>query len=129
MIFLYPTQILYLHKRIAESVGGSPVVRDHGLLESAVYRPMASFGGTDLYPDLFSKAGALGHSLIANHPFVDGNKRTGYEAMRLMLRLNRWELRVSEDAAFRFVMQMAKGKLDEHAAAAWLKAHSRAKAL
>lgn len=124
MRFLYVTQVLYLHKRIAGAIGGSPLVRDRGLLESAVYRPMASFGGADLYPDLFSKAGALGHSLISNHPFIDGNKRTGYEAMRLMLRLNGCDIRASEETAYRFVMDMAEGKLDEHGAAAWLKARS-----
>jgi death-on-curing protein len=122
--FLFPTQALYLHKRITEAIGGASAVRDHGLLESAVYRPMAAFGGVDLYPDLFTKAAALGHSLINNHPFVDGNKRTGYEAMRLTLRLNEHDIRASEDEAYRFVMGMAEGKIDEHAAAAWLKTHA-----
>lgn len=120
MKYLYPTQVLYLHKRIVESCGGISTVRDPGLLESAIYRPMASFGGSDLFPDLFSKAAALGHAIIKNHPFVDGNKRTGFEAMRLTLRLNGWDLRATEDGKYRFVMEMATGKLDEHFGARWL---------
>lgn len=89
MRYLYPKQILYLHQEIMERSEGSAGVRDQGLLESAVYRPQAAFGGEDLYPDLFSKAAVLGHSIIKNHPFVDGNKRTGFEAMRLLLRSSR----------------------------------------
>ena len=125
MRHLYPKQILYLHQQIIAVSGGGAGVRDQGLLESAVYRPQASFGGRDLYPDLFSKVAALGHSLISNHPFVDGNKRTGFEAMRLMLRLNGYDLQASLDVKFKFVMGIAKGKLREQAAADWLGRHSR----
>ena len=125
MRHLYTKQILYLHQQIIAVSGGGTGVRDQGLLESAVYRPQASFGGRDLYPDLFSKVAALGHSLISNHPFVDGNKRTGFEAMRLMLRLNGYDLQASLDAKFKFVMGIAKGKLREQAAADWLGRHSR----
>lgn len=100
-------------------------MRDQGLLESAVYRPQASFGGEDLYPDLFGKAAALGHSIIKNHPFVDGNKRTGFEAMRLMLRLNEYDIQASVNAKFNFVLAIAEGDLKEQAIADWLKHHSR----
>jgi death-on-curing protein len=110
-----------------ERSGGSAGVRDQGLLESAVYRPQASFGGEDLYPDLFSKAAALGHSIIKNHPFVDGNKRPGFEAMRLMLRLNGYDVQASLDAKFNFVLAIAEGKFKEQAIADWLKHHSRRK--
>ena len=108
-----------------ERSGGSAGVRDQGLLESAVYRPQTTFGGEDLYPNLFSKAAALGHSIIKNHPFVGGNKRTGFEAMRLMLRLNGYDVQASLDAKFNFVMAVAEGKLKEQAIADWLKPHSR----
>jgi len=60
----------------AEVMGGKHTLRDRGLLESAVARPQASAFGVDAYPDLASKAAALLHSLILNHAFVDGNKRT-----------------------------------------------------
>ena len=125
MKYLYPKQVLYLYQRIVQQSGGTIGLRDEGLLESAVYRPQASFGGQDFYPDLFSKAAALGHSIISNHPFVDGNKRVGFEAMRLMLRLNGYDLRASLETKFGFVMKIAKGRLTEQAIADWLKRHSR----
>lgn len=122
---LYPKQVLYLYQQIMRQGGGTVGLRDEGLLEAAVYRPHASFGGQDLYPDLFSKVAALGHSIISNHPFVDGNKRVGFEAMRLMLRLNGCDLRTSLEAKFDFVVEIVKGKLTEQGIADWLKAHSR----
>ena len=125
MRYLYPKQILYLHQEIMERSEGTGGVRDQGLLESAVYRPQASFGGEDLYPDLFSKAAALGHSVIKNHPFADGNKRTGFEAMRLMLRLNGYDIQASLKAKFSFVMAIAEGRLKEQAIADWLKRNCR----
>ena len=125
MKYLHPKQVLYLYQQIIQQSGGTIGLRDEGLLESAVYRPQASFGGQDLYPDLFSKAAALGHSIISNHPFVDGNKRIGFEAMRLMLRLNGYDVHASLEAKFDFVMEIAKGKLAEQAIADWLKQHSR----
>ena len=125
MKYLYPKQVLYLYQQIIQQSGGTVGLRDEGLLESAVYRPQASFGGQDLYPDLFSKAAALGHPIISNHPFVDGNKRVGVEVMRLMLRLNGYDLHVSHEAKFDFVMEIAKGKLTEQAIADRLKYHSR----
>lgn len=125
MTYLYPKQVLYLYQQIIQHSGGTVGLRDEGLLEAAVYRPQASFGGQDLYPDLFSKVAALGHSLIGNHPFVDGNKRVGFEAMRLLLRLNGYDLHASGDAKFDFVMEIAKGKLTEQGIADWLKTHSR----
>jgi len=123
--YLHPKQVLYLYQQILQQTGGTVGLRDAGLLESAVYRPQASFGGQDLYPDLFSKAAALGHSLVSNHPFVDGNKRIGFEAMRLMLRLNGYDVHASLEAKYALVMDMAKGKLTEQAIADWLKQHSQ----
>lgn len=116
---------MYLYQQIVEQMGGTVGLRDEGLLESAVYRPQMSFGGQDLYPDLFSKAGALGHAIICDHPFVDGNKRVGFEAMRLMLRLNGYDLSASLERKFDFVMEIARGKLTAQGVAEWLRQHSR----
>ena len=125
MNYLYPKQILYLYQQIIRQSGGMVGLRDEGLLESAVYRPQATFGGRDLYSDLFSKTAAMGHSIISNHPFVDGNKRVGFEAMRLMLRLNGYDVRASQEAKFAFVIDVAKGKLSEQAMADWLKRYAK----
>ena len=125
MKYLHPKQVLYLYQQIIKQTGGTIGLRDAGLLDSAIHRPRATFGGHDLYPDLFSKAAALGHSVISNHPFIDGNKRIGFETMRLMLRLNGYDIRTSDEAKFDFVIDIAKGKLTEQAIADWLTQHSR----
>jgi len=88
MNYLTAEQVLFIHARIIEETGGAHGVRDLGLLESAAARPQATFDGEDLYPDLFTKAAALMHALIQNHPFVDGNKRTGTVAAGLFLEIN-----------------------------------------
>ena len=96
-----------------------------GLLESAVYRPQASFGGQDLYPELYLKAAALIHSIVRNHPFVDGNKRTGFEAMSLFLYLNGREVRAAEEDSYRFVISIASDRsFSEQNTADWLKVHT-----
>ena len=125
MIYLYPKQILYLYQQIIEQTGGTAGLRDEKSLGSAVYRPQASFGGQDLYPDLFTKAVALGHFLVSNHPFVDGNKRVGFEAMHLMLRVNGYDLHSSIGSKFDFVMKIAKGELTPEQIAGWLIEHSK----
>ena len=88
MNYLTAEQILFLHARLIEETGGSHGVRDINLLLSAVGRPQASFNDQDLYPDIFTKAASLMDSLIRNHPFIDGNKRTGISAAGLFLRRN-----------------------------------------
>lgn len=102
-------------------------MRDIRLLESAVARPQATFGGQDLYPDIFSKAAALGHSIILNHPFIDGNKRAGYMSMRLFLNLNGYDIDAPLGEKYKFVMEIAEKKRDEEAMAKWLKEHSQKK--
>ena len=124
MKYLFPKQVLFLAQEITKQCGGTLGLRDEGLLESAVYRPQATFGGHDLYPDLWTKTAALGHSLIMNHPLIDGNKRVAFEAMRLMLRLNGHDIRASEDVKFTFVMAVTTGALTEQDIADWLKNHS-----
>ena len=83
MRYLSLQEVISLHSLLIAQSGGSSGLRDRGALESAVAQPEASFGGEQLYPDLASKAAALGHSLIQNHPFVDGNKRVGHAAMEV----------------------------------------------
>lgn len=99
---------------VAEEITGNPGVRDVGLIESAVARPGASAFGVDAYPDLWVKSAALMHSIIANHPFVDGNKRTGLVSGIVFLARNGVEVgALDEDAAFDLVIDIAKGVLTE----------------
>jgi death-on-curing protein len=85
MRFLTLIEVLELHRRVIEQSGGAFGIRDIGLLESAIAQPRMTFGGEDLYPSLLEKAAALGFSIIMNHPFVDGNKRTGHAAIETFL--------------------------------------------
>ena len=124
MIYLSPAQVLFLHARIIEETGGSHGVRDLGLLESAVARPQASFGGEDLYPDLPMKAAALMQSLAGNHPFVDGNKRTAIAAAGISLSLNGRPLTASNEEVECFTLEVAQSRHSLEEIAAWLAAHS-----
>jgi death-on-curing protein len=91
----------------------SIVVRDAGLLESAVHRPSASMFGQEAYTDLFDKAAALLQSLAVNHPFFDGNKRTAWVSCVVFLAMNGVQLRPDIDAAERLVIAVATGAMDE----------------
>jgi death-on-curing protein len=124
MNYLGPEQVLFLHARLIEETGGGHGLRDLAQLESAVSRPRATFGGQDLYPDLFAKAAALMDSLIRNHPFVDGNKRTGIAAAALFLVQNSYRLTATNAEVEAFVLRVVKGEPDVAEIAGWLQAHS-----
>jgi death-on-curing protein len=100
--------------RIARSAVGGPIyVRDVGLLEAAVHRPRTSVLGHDAYPDLFTKAAALLHSLARNHPLVDGNKRLAWLATYVFLAKNDVVLDPDDDEAYELVVAVAAGTMDE----------------
>ncbi|GAB7145455.1 type II toxin-antitoxin system death-on-curing family toxin [Mycobacterium riyadhense] len=96
-----------------EAVGSDVVVRDYGLLESAVARPRASVFGQDAYLDLHLKAAALLHSLARNHALVDGNKRLAWTACRTFLAINDQWIRAAEDERFDFVIGVASGAMGD----------------
>lgn len=95
------------------------------MLESAISRPKASFDDQDLYPDIFLKAAALMDSLINNHPFLDGNKRTGITSAGLFLKMNGWKLDVSMNNLERTTLDVAMGKRSVEGLAKWFQEHSR----
>ena len=100
--------------RIARvAVGGPTYVRDVGLLEAAVHRPRTSVLGQDAYPDLFTKAAALLHSLARNHPLVDGHKRLAWLATYVFLAKNDIELDPRDDEAYDLVVAAAAGAIDD----------------
>jgi death-on-curing protein len=117
-------QILFIHARLIEETGGGHGVRDLGLLLSAVGRPQASFEGQELYPDLFSKAAALMESLIRNHPFVDGNKRTGVTAAGLFLRRNGCRLTATNADLVAITIKIAQSQRDVAELSNWLRDNS-----
>nr|VFJ57338.1 MAG: death on curing protein [Candidatus Kentron sp. FM]VFJ58025.1 MAG: death on curing protein [Candidatus Kentron sp. FM]VFK11829.1 MAG: death on curing protein [Candidatus Kentron sp. FM] len=113
-------EIIELHEKIIAQSGGARGIRDRGALESATTQPRMTFGERDLYPDLAEKAAALGHSLIANHPFIDGNKRIGHAAMEITLLLNGYEIGADVDEQERIILAVAAGKLSRAEFTAWL---------
>jgi death-on-curing protein len=122
--YLTVNEVLLLHARVIQRTGGSRGVRDMGLLESALARPRATFGGADLYPDLWTKAAALAHSLAQNHPFVDGNKRVALAAMGIFLELNGCQLTASNEDAVAFIQRLVTGEIGIEEMAAWPRTHS-----
>ena len=100
-VFLTVDEVLAIHDRLIEMFGGPAGVRDHGLLESALFRPR-----TGHYPDLAAMAAALFESLLMNHPFLDGNKRVAFFATDVFLRLNGYKLRVDANKAHRFLIAL-----------------------
>ena len=110
MIFLDLEDLLHVAER---ALGIAPVVRDHGLLESALGRPQASAFGEDAYPGIHEKAAALLHSLARNHALVDGNKRLALAGTIAFYGMNGIRLTLTNDEAYELVIRVATGELDE----------------
>ena len=119
-LFLTLEQILTTHTDQIERYGGSHGLRDLGLLESAVYRPGSTFAGEDLYPSIFDKAASLVHSLLLNHPFVDGNKRTAVTSMILFLEMNDQNFISAEKEIIDFALWMENKKPTVEQIVKWL---------
>jgi death-on-curing protein len=124
MKYLSPHQVLFLHARLIEETGGSHGVRDMGLLLSALGSPQATFEGKDLHPTLYQKAAALSDSMINNHPFVDGNKRTGIGAAVLFLSLNGYVVTASNQELLDLTMEIARKKTAIETIANWFERYS-----
>ena len=123
MRYLLIDEIISLHAKVLVQSGGGLGLRDRGALESAVAQPEMTFSGEDLYPTVAEKAAALGHSLIHNHPFVDGNKRVGHAALEVFLVLNGYEISASVDEQENIVLSVASGQMSRVEFGEWLKHH------
>ncbi len=124
MNYLTPEQVLFIHYRLIEETGGSHGIRDLALLQSALERPKATFHKSDLHIDLFSKAASLMHSIIKNHPFIDGNKRTAITAASIFLFHNNYRLYASNRELKLFTMRVASEHIELQDIAKWFKKHS-----
>ncbi len=120
MRYLTLIEVLELHRRIIQQSGGALGVRDLGLLESAIAQPRMTFSGEELYTSLIEKAAALGFSIIMNHPFIDGNKRTGHAALETFLILNGMEISVSVDEQENVILAITSGATSREAFVKWL---------
>jgi len=124
-VYLSLEQVLALHKAQVEEYGGAHGLREMGGLESALARPQMTFGGEDLYKDVAEKAGALWHSLVMNHPFIDGNKRIGAMAAEFFLGLNGVDLLATDEQLVEITLATARGEMSAEALAIWIRQRSR----
>jgi death on curing protein len=110
-----------IHDILIDKFGGAKGIRDKGLLESSINRPFQTFDGQELYPNPIDKAAAIFESIITNHPFVDGNKRTAYVLMRLMLKNNNIDIHMGQNDKYEFVIKAASGQVRFDQIKTWIK--------
>ena len=123
MRMLSKNQVLALHAALLEEFGGTDGIRDMGMLESALAAPFQTFGGESLYPSLQAKAAQLGFGLVCNHPFLDGNKRTGAHVMLVFLALNGVELRYEQQELIDVFLSVASDGSDWRDLQQWILGH------
>lgn len=113
-----------IHKLLIDKFGGSDEIRHLGGLESTLARPFQTFESKELYSTVIDKEAALIESLLMNHPFVDGNKRTGYLLMRIYLISNGMDILANQEEKYNFVMSIASGKTKFEEIVKWLTYHT-----
>ena len=111
------------HEQSLAQFGGSPGIRDAGLLDSALGKPLNLFAYGK--PSLFDLAASYGYGIVKNHPFVDGNKRTGFLVAVVFLELNGYKFQANEVDATLQTLALAASDISEAAFARWLNANSR----
>jgi death on curing protein len=117
-------QVLAIHLMAIEQFGGADGVRDLGGLEAALARPFQTFGVEDLYPTFIEKAATIAESIIINHPFIDGNKRTGYILMEAILLAGGIRIALTDMEIYPFVIAVSTGQEKYDDIVAWLKANT-----
>lgn len=122
-LFLTLDEVLEIHAQQIELYGGSDGIRDPGGLESAMATPMATFDGEFLHPTIPAMAASYLFHICQNHPFVDGNKRTGANAAITFLLINDWEPAFSEDELVDLVLSVASGTMSKSALTETIEAH------
>ena len=122
-LFLTQEEVLRAHETQIARYGGSTGIRDLGLLESALSMPEASFGGTYLHADHYAMAAAYLFHIVSNHPFLDGNKRTGTATALFFLTLNGIDHDIDDDALESLVLSVACGETGKDEIAAFFRKH------
>jgi death-on-curing protein len=125
--YLTLNEVLEVHRQVMAQSGGAEGLMHLSALESALAQSQMTFGGEDLYPTLVDKAAALGYALSKNHPFLDGNKRTGHAAMEVFLVLNGYEIRATVDEQEHVILQVAASEIEREEFTTWLGTHVVAK--
>ena len=123
MILLTLDEVISLHYKLIERTGGSHGIRDQGLLESAVYSAVSTFGDNEAYPTVEEKAARLMFSITNNHAFVDGNKRIGVFAMLMTLQLNNIKINYTQSELISLGLSVADGKTEYIDILDWIMEH------
>ena len=116
-------EVIIFHEKIIQRTGGSSGIRDIGLLESALNKPLLTFGGEDLYPDILDKISTTTYSVINNHPMTDGNKRLGVMVMWVLLKLNNITIKYSQEELIELGLEVARNKFKEVDIKNWIQQH------
>lgn len=122
LVWIDEALVLAIHDRLLVEHGGAEGLRDEGLLQSALGRPLNHLAYAK--PDVVDLAAMYTAGIVGNHPFVDGNKRTGFVIGVLFLELNGFRFKASEESAAQAVMELAAGMMDEAGYGAFLRAHA-----
>lgn len=123
--FITIDEVLIIHDKMLEVGGGRAGIHDFTLLHSAIERPKVQFSGQYLYTSIWLMAAALLHSLVKNHPFEDGNKRTAYFSTMRFLYKNRYNLSAKDSEAVKFMVEVDVKNTTLEQIASWLKNHSK----
>jgi death on curing protein len=123
-IYVSVQEAVKIHALGIRDYGGSPGLRDSGLLESALSLPQQSMFGEELYPTLYDKAAILLFAIVKNHPFIDGNKRAATTIMARFLHLNGYELTTTNLSLYEFVMAVTTSQVEKDEIAQWIRFNS-----
>ena len=115
--------ILHLHHRSIKSYGGGEGLRDENSLLAAIARPFQTFDKQELYPSPATKAAAIFESLIINHPFIDGNKRTAYLSLRYILTMYGFDVMAFEDEKYQMTIAASSGQIRFDEIKEWIERH------
>lgn len=121
--FLTYDDVLLIHADQITRYGGSPDLRDSGLLSSAINQPQTTYDGQYLHADLIEMAAAYLFHIVQNHPFMDGNKRTGTASALVFLDLNGINIDIPEDELAEFILDLAQGSYEKQEVNAFLRRH------
>lgn len=124
MIRISKEQVIKIHSMLIEQTGGSNGIRDEGLLDSALNAPFQTFDGEYIYKTIKAKAAKLGYFLVKNHPFIDGNKRTGILVMITFLEINGLEITCSDEELIILGLGLADGEINDKDLLSWIIDHS-----
>jgi len=123
MIILTTDEVIEVHAKLITATGGSPGLRDIGLLESAVFGCTQTFGGDNLCPTVIEKASRMAYSICNNHPFVDGNKRVAVTVMLVILRMNDVNISFTQEELIKLGLGIADSSISYEEIVEWVNHH------